>query len=409
MKPVKEFNFLSNINIANITDSLNIDVGDILSGNALLNNNTLLSGILSNNSILKGGILNGNDVDVSPTIDLGLIDNIGIGDVLPVNLLSNNLASPVQLVGDLFSNSGDLSVLSNLANLDVGGINTVVTDAVDILSNVKVDDGLVNVLTDALNVDVTGNTLTGVVSKIQGVDILSDILTEPTAVVGDVLNATAVVGDVLNPTSVIGDILSPTAVLDDILSPTAVVTDLLDVANVANVVAPITSVLDADFLNTDITGNVLSNITSVLDSDIGDVGNIVATATNLLDSDVTGNLLNNVTSLIDTDVGADLVGAVTNLDVSNFGNVLADLTSVIGADTDLIGAVTNLDVSGLTGNLLSNLTSNLGLGQLGPGIDLGDVGALISAEAVTDILPLGGINSLVDQIDLFGVLDADAA
>lgn len=363
MKPAKDVNFLSNINIANITDSFNIDVGDVLSGNSLLNNTSVLSGILSNNSILEGGILNGNNVEISPTIDLGLVGDVG--DILPVNVLSNNLASPVELVGDVLSNNGDISVLSDLADLDVGGITTVVTDAVDVLPNLNVEDGLVNVLTDALNVDASGNTLTGLVSTVQDLDIL----TEPTAVVGDVLNATAVLDDVLNPTTVIGDVLSPTTAVSDVL-------DAPVVANVANVVAPVTTALDADFLSTDVAGDVLSNITSVLDTDIGDVGNIVGTATNLLDADLTGNLLNNVTSA----VGADIVGAVSGLDVSD-----------------------------ITGNILSNLTGNLGLGQLGPGIDLGDVGALIGTNAVTEIPSITGINSLVDQIDLFGVLDADVA
>lgn len=345
MKSVKEVNILSNI--ANITDSFNIDVGDILSGNNLLNNNTLLSGLLSNNSILNGGILNGNDVDVSPTIDLGLVGDIG--DVLPVNVLSNNLASPVNLVGDVLSGNGDLGVLNNLTGIDVGGITPVVSDAVDVLSNVKITDGVVNVLTDALNVDVTGNTLTGLVSNVQDLDVL---------------NA---------PTAIVGNILSPNAVLSDVL-------DAPIVANVANIAAPVTALLDADLLNTDIAGDVLSGITSV----------------------------------IDTDVGANLVGAIADLDVTDAGNILGDVTSVIGADTDLIGAVTSLDVSDITGNILSNLTSNLALGNLdlgglGGGIDLGDVGALISADAVADLVSLASINTLIEQIDLFAIPDAEAA
>lgn len=340
MKSVKEVNILSNI--ANITNSFNIDVGDILSGNNFLNNNTLLSGLLSNNSILDGGLLNGNDVDVSPTIDLGLVGDIG--DVLPVNVLSNNLASPVNLVGDVLSGNGDLSVLNSLTGIDVGGITPVVSDAVDVLSNVKITDGIVNVLTDALNVDVTGNTLTGLVANVQDLDVL---------------NA---------PTAIVGDILSPNAVLSDVL-------DAPIVANVANIAAPVTALLDADFLNTDIAGDVLSGITSV----------------------------------IDTDVGANLVGAIAGLDVTDVGNILGDVTSVIGADTDLIGAVTSLDVSDITGNILSNLTSNLDLGGLGGGIDLGDVGALIGADAVADIVSLASVNTLIEQIDLFAIPDAEAA
>ncbi len=347
-----------------------VEVGDVLSGNEILNIELSGNELLNENTILSdligGDVL--SDVSVAEVLDGGILNNVG-GVLNELEVLEN-----VKLNTDILNEVVDADIEDvlevDLEEIEVGGIaNSVLGGGV--LSDIDIKENVFGAAAGILNVN--GDVLTRLVEtedvklalveiteNVTKLDVLSDVLQT-----GDVLKGVGL-SDVVEVEDIKPD--TEVSVVDDVVVTAKALGSNLDDMNAVEAPVEIaTEVLGGD---TSIVAGTVEQVTATLEAPVKIVAEVLSGDT--IASVLSGN------KLVADALNGKFVSTILD------GKVIAE---VLGGDADLskIG-IELIDVD------LSDIVS-----------DTGDVHAIIAA--VDPIADLGGLDQLIASVDLFDIGD----
>lgn len=338
-------NALTDINLTELTGTMDINLVKSLSGNALLiANNSILNGIIESNNIDL--IANNGQIITS-------IDSIGI-----VNVLANNSINIQELVGDLnldVAESIDGNILFDVINGSINDINgtnlNVIANNAQLTANNITNTLDFNVL-DSSTINLTSNASisghTGSLNTTTGGSFVSvDLNTNDSnlTVAGDISLSNTQSNGTFNAQAG-GDFLSNNL--------TAGSTNL----NISDDTS-LTDTQLAGSLNAEIGGVLISNNLTADSTNLNAIGNTTLTDTQLagsLDAEVGGILTTN--NLTAGSTNLNILGDTSLTDTQLTGSMDAEVGGMLTSN-NLTAGTTNLNIAGNTSLIDTQLTGSL--------------------------------------------------